>query len=234
MPSGRKRAIPAVHDCDQQRYWERHAHGRKWDHPVVAAFVQQRLAYVERFIRWSELQSVLDVGCGYGNTLYFLREKCSFCVGVDGSFAMLSGCPQKTAFLLQAHASRLPFADGSFDCLMGWEILHHLENPLQAVSEFARVSRRYVILFEPNWYHPAQFLLGLLDRSERGSWRFSQKRLEALSRAAGLTVLHAATVGSIFPNRMPTFLLPLAKRFPFRLPGTGISSLVIALKRVGT
>jgi len=225
------RAIPSVRDTDQKKYWEIHAHGRKWDHPVVSFFVRQRLSYLEKFIEWSSLRSVLDVGCGYGNTLYYLQEKIPFRVGVDRSFAMLSGCPKKVAFFIQAPVTQLPFQKDAFDCVLGLEILHHLEHPLEAVKEFARVSRRYVILFEPNRYNPAQFLFGCLDRSERGTLRFSEGRLREIARSAGLTLLHTATVGATFPNRMPSLLLPLVRVLPFHLPWIGISSLAIGLKK---
>jgi len=219
-----------VRDADQKTYWERHAHGRKWDHPVTSFFVRQRLSFLEKTIRWSEVRTLLDVGCGYGNTLYYCREKVDLRVGVDRSLAMLSGCPKEAGFLAQAHVTQLPFRSNSFDCLFGWEILHHLEHPIEAVKEFARVSRRHVILFEPNRYNPAQFCFGLLDRSERGTLHFSQKRVEALLRQSGLTVLHSATVGATFPNRMPTFLLPLVRAVPFHLPWIGISSMAIGVK----
>ncbi|MBI4435820.1 MAG: methyltransferase domain-containing protein [Candidatus Omnitrophica bacterium] len=219
-----------VRDADQKTYWERHAHGRKWDHPVTSFFVRQRLSFLDRFIRWENLHTLLDVGCGYGNTLTYCREKVGLRVGVDRSFAMLSGCPKEAGFLVQAPVTQLPFKDNSFDCLFGWEILHHLESPEKAVQEFVRVARRYVVLFEPNRYNPAQFLFGLLDRSERGTLHFSKQKVEALLRQSGLTVLFSATVGATFPNRMPTFLLPLVQKCPFHLPWIGISSMAIGGK----
>lgn len=225
------RLLPTVRDSFQTDYWEHHAHGRKWSHPVVSFFIRQRLDYLKHFIDWSTVESVLDVGCGYGSTLYYLKEKVVFRVGVDRSAVMLSGCPKEAGRLLQGHVATLPFRDRVFDCVLGWEILHHLENPEKAVKEFARVSRRYIILFEPNRYNPVQCLLGLLDRSERGTLSFSKKRLEALVRRSGLALLHSATVGATFPNRMPTLLLPLVRQIPFHLPFMGITSLVIGLKK---
>lgn len=151
-------------------------------------------------------------------------------MGVDQSLAMLAGCPKETASFLQTHVAQLPFQDASFDCVFGWEILHHLEDPLSAVKECVRVSRRYVVLFEPNRYNPIQFLFGCLDRSERGTLRFSEGRLREIARSAGLTLLHTATVGATFPNRMPALLLPLVRWIPFHLPFIGISSCAIGLK----
>ena len=219
-----------VRDADQKNYWELHAHGRKWNHPVVSFFVQQRLAYLGRFIDWGGVQNLLDVGCGYGNTLYYSKENVAHRVGVDRSFAMLSECPQGAGFFTQADVAELPFQESSFDCLLGWEVLHHLENPSRAVKEFARVTRRYVVLFEPTRYNPIQFAFGALDRSERGTLHFSKKKVEDLLREADLTILHSAVVGAIFPNRMPTFLLPLVQKVPFDLPLFGISAVGIGLK----
>jgi SAM-dependent methyltransferase len=223
-------APPKVRDTYQKEYWEAHAHGRKWDHPVVAFFVRQRLAYLDRFMDWSKVGKFLDVGCGYGITMHYVKDRTRFRVGVDGSWAMLSGCPRDTASFVQAHVGRLPFPDNAFDCVFAWEILHHIEKPLEAVREFVRVSRRYVVLCEPNKYNPAQYLFGLLVPSERGTLSFSKSKLTELMHLSGITFLHGATVGCIFPNRMPLFWLPVFRVIPFPLPGIGISSLAVGLK----
>ncbi len=194
-------------------------------------FVRQRLQYLSRFVDWSKVQDFLDVGCGYGITMNYVKDRTRLRVGIDGSFAMLSRCPKDAAQFVQAHVERLPFEDNRFDCVFAWEILHHIERPLSAVQEFVRVSRRYVILFEPNRYNPAQFLFGLLVPSERGTLQFSRRAVQELASSAGLQTLHTATVGCVFPNRMPVAWLPLFRAIPFSLPGIGISALAVGVKK---
>lgn len=47
-------------------------------------------------------------------------------------------------------AEPLPFADGSFDCVLCLDVLEHLDNPHQVFDELCRVSRRYVVVSLPN------------------------------------------------------------------------------------
>jgi ubiquinone/menaquinone biosynthesis C-methylase UbiE/uncharacterized protein YbaR (Trm112 family) len=48
-----------------------------------------------------------------------------------------------------ADAERLPFPDASFDVAYVHDGLHHLERPLEALAEMARVARRAVSVNEP-------------------------------------------------------------------------------------
>ena len=53
-----------------------------------------------------------------------------------------------------ADACELPFQDGSFDMVIGCEVLEHLANPRIAVEEIHRVSRKHALLsvpWEPTW-----------------------------------------------------------------------------------
>lgn len=45
-----------------------------------------------------------------------------------------------------ADAHRLPFTDGSFDLVLAFDVLHHVESPYEMISEMARVSSRYIYL----------------------------------------------------------------------------------------
>ena len=44
-------------------------------------------------------------------------------------------------------------------------------------------------------------------------------------------ILACETVGWVFPNRMPEFILPLAKKLPFNLPIIGLSNVIICKRR---
>jgi hypothetical protein len=100
-----------------------------------------------------------------------------------------------------------------------WEVLHHLDDPLQAVRELARVARRYVVVFEPNRANVLQLGFGLSSRQERGTLRSSKKHLEGLFEQAGLTILDSQFCGRIPPNKTPEPLFPVLKRLPTRAGG---------------
>jgi hypothetical protein len=112
-----------------------------------------------------------------------------------------------------------------------WELLHHLKEPAQAVREMSRVSKRYVVIFEPNRANVLQFLFGLANRQERGTLRSSKAYLETLARQAGLEIIACHYCGKIPPNKTPRWLFDIVRRLPFKSSRiTGISVAVIAQK----
>src|ERR1035437_1768982 len=44
----------------------------------------------------------------------------------------------------------MQIADGSYDLVLAHEVLHHCRSPHKALLEMLRVSRRHVIILEPN------------------------------------------------------------------------------------
>jgi SAM-dependent methyltransferase len=99
----------------------------------------------------------VDIGCGTGRALPFLRSA----VGPDGCVAGLDLTAQmldvavsrinRPGGLIQADAACLPFSAGSCDALFAAGLLHHLPDPLAGLREFARVSRpgARLALFHP-------------------------------------------------------------------------------------
>ena len=51
---------------------------------------------------------------------------------------------------LTLDAERMELEDGSFDCVVAHEVLHHWRSPHRALCEMMRVARRQVVLLEPN------------------------------------------------------------------------------------
>lgn len=52
--------------------------------------------------------------------------------------------------LLYADLEKLPVPDGSYDLVLAHEVLHHCRSPHAALVEMLRVSRRHVVILEPN------------------------------------------------------------------------------------
>ena len=93
---------------------------------------------------------VLDVGCGTGELTRVLQEETDGAVvGVDADRDLLShvtGADDRVV----GDATRLPFADDSFDLVVCQALLINLPDPVAAVAEFARVSRGRVAAIEPD------------------------------------------------------------------------------------
>lgn len=215
----------------QKDYWEHNANTRDYKHPVVKEFVQQRIGWIRHHIPLDMLKSAYDVGCGDGFATYYFDKLIPEVHGGDISEYMLSLNPLPKDRLEIIDAENLPLSRASFDLVYTWEVLHHVPNPQRAVTEMARVSKKYVVIFEPNRNNPLQFLFGLLNKQERGTLRSSKRYIENLVKTAGLRIISCEYVGKIPPNKSPTYLIPFLKRLPFKSNlFTGISIAVVAEK----
>ena len=112
--------------------------------------------------------SVLDVGCDRR----WLSSRVIRCyIGVD-----ISGTPD----LVVNVEHGLPFRDRSFDTVVAFDILEHLDNVHYAFDELCRVARRHVIIGLPNMYEWRFRLMFLLGRKLGGNMacRLSRLRID--------------------------------------------------------
>jgi SAM-dependent methyltransferase len=215
----------------QKQFWATNKNARGFDHPVVEFFARQRLDYVKRYIDLTTVDSAFDVGCGDGFATYYFSKDVPRVEGGDISELMLEHNPIDSRSLKVIDAEDLDLPDGAYDLVYLWEVLHHLKDPARTVREMARVSKRYVVIFEPNRANVLQFAFGLLNPQERGTLRSSKAYLQALIRQAGLEIIACDYCGKIPPNKTPGWLFDVVKRLPFKSSRiTGISVAVIAQK----
>ena len=91
---------------------------------------------------------ILDVGCGTGELTRVCREESGGdVVGLDADAELLASVPGPT---VRGDATRLPFADDSFDLVVCQALLINLPDPVAAVREFARVASDRVAAVEPD------------------------------------------------------------------------------------
>lgn len=83
-------------------------------------------------------KKILDVASGGGHVTRRLRESGAEVVSLDPS-------PGMRADVL-APAEHIPFADGSFDCVVSRIAPHHFADVRNAIEEFARVTNDVVVI----------------------------------------------------------------------------------------
>jgi SAM-dependent methyltransferase len=91
---------------------------------------------------------VLDIGCGTGRALPFLRSSVGpsgTVVGIDATLEMLEAGRAKGRLvhggLIQGDAGALPVVDGAADAVFAAGLLPHLADPREGLRELARVCR---------------------------------------------------------------------------------------------
>jgi len=213
----------------QKDYWERKSlkDRRKPTHPVILDYTASKLRRIRKVFSWGPQTRLLDVGCGNG----FFSQAFSASarvMGVDYSQRMLGLNPITDKAVMDAN--RLCFQDMAFDVVFCHMLLHHVEDMDHVLREMRRVSKRYVVIIEPNRNNPLMFLFSLLVPEERKGLIFTQGFLRDKMERNGLKVLSAVTCGTAVPNKWPTFLLPLARLMDWDYPW-GMTHLLIAERK---
>lgn len=212
----------------QKEYWERKdlRKRRPPDHPVIKEYVLSKIEKVKRYFSIDQKTTLLDVGCGNGFFTYHWQDQCK-AVGVDFSRQMLVMNPVKQK--AQMDGGQLAFKNNSFDIVFCHALLHHVEDMGKVIREMARVSKKYVVILEPNRSNPLMFLFSFLVKEERKALKFSRKYLRKKAAANHLDIIDIFSMGMIVPNKTPKFLLPLVKRMHFKQPW-GMTTFIIAEK----
>ena len=109
--------------------------------------------------RWAAVNGrILDNGCGLGTYLQALAPFSAQRFGLEvESDRARQALPTATG-IVQAVGESLPFADDSFDCVLSNEVIEHVLDDRQALSEMARVTRPggRVVIFCPNRWYPVE------------------------------------------------------------------------------
>ena len=102
------------------------------------------------------MKSLLDVGSATGRGLTDFAEGLpgALVCGVEPVAALLAKAQEAGVLqyvpLVRGTGESLPFADGSFDAVCEFSILHHVPNPSKVVSEMLRVARKMIVITDCN------------------------------------------------------------------------------------
>jgi len=116
---------------------------------------QFALAILSAMIEFHGIKSVLDVGSGTGRALRYLKSRhpgVRF-VGIEPVEALRKVGHQAGLSpdeLKDGDINALAAADGEFDLVCEFAVLHHVPKPKQAVAEMLRVARKAIFISDAN------------------------------------------------------------------------------------
>lgn len=162
--------------------------------------------------------NVLDVGCGQKYLAAFVGERY---VGLD-----IAGSPDVVANAEYG----LPFKDRSFDTVIAFDVLEHLENIHNTFDELCRVARQYVVIGLPNmyeWHFRIMFLLGKnisgkyglpqQPPTDRHRWLFSLGEAMSFVRERafknGFSIIDEAFCYYRYRRLLPRLIIALGRLF---------------------
>jgi len=152
-------------------------------------------------VAWSRKNTkILDVGCGTGGMLIFLKQFGKVW-GIDLSKEALNYCRKRgLKNILQASVEKIPFPDKSFDLVTSFDVLYHqwIKNDLFAIREINRVLKPggYFLVRVPayNW------LRGRHDKVVYTKHRYTRKELTQKLKISGFKILRATYANTfLFP-----------------------------------
>jgi SAM-dependent methyltransferase len=136
------------------------------------------LAWLTLLIKLQKFDSLLDVGCGTGRCLTFLKEE-SLQIALTGiepvpelrAVAKQKGL--KDTEVVDGDAMALPFAEKSIDVVCAFGVLHHIKDHKKAVAEMCRVARRAVFISDANNFGQGSRITRAVKQGLRafGLWR---------------------------------------------------------------
>lgn len=133
--------------------------------PVVRRLIDRFYVVVESTISGLNPSSVLDAGCGEGESLERLAPLLpDRRVGVDLLTDSLAFASQRIpdAEFMSANLLDLPFGEKEFDLVLCLEVLEHLDEPQAGLAELARVAARDIVISVPHepWFRLGSFVRG--------------------------------------------------------------------------
>lgn len=197
----------------------------------------------ENFASWGKLnpdrlevvlkyagRKILDIGCSSGEYVRSLLQKSYDAYGLD-----LFPSPEWSGPLKQkcqvGDVLRLPYPDNSFDTVLLFEILEHVDNPAKALAEVWRVTADKAIISVPDaTLYPLFQEAGLTffhwtDRSHVNF--FTPQTIQEELRRSNFAIELFKQINPVYPEiifwenfRIPPFIrkifLKITRNFPWR------------------
>jgi len=123
---------------------------RSWYHSPEGRAIEGSMEQLIRtLLRPRPGERVLDIGCGSGNHLIVFNRMGLDVSGIDASAHMIQKAEERLGHccgLKTGVAESLPYEDNAFDLSVFINSLEFMDNPLEALREAGRVTRKKVFI----------------------------------------------------------------------------------------
>lgn len=115
------------------------------------------------------IRSILDIGSGTGRAVQFIKKMCPNVkvVGLEPVAELREvGYSQGLSpeELIAGDAIHMAFANGEFDMVCEFGVLHHIKKPERAVAEMLRVAKRAIFISDSNNFGQGPVLIRTLKQ----------------------------------------------------------------------
>lgn len=124
-------------------------------------------------------RTILDIGCGVGRTMSKFKKFGFKTIGIDNSEASIDFCQKKGLDVILMDASKMNFPNNSFDVVFAEGLLEHFENYEPFVKEMIRVSKKHILLMQPNCHSLCGKILNIaIEKLTKGNIKEIPYRME--------------------------------------------------------
>jgi SAM-dependent methyltransferase len=132
---------------------------------------------------------ILDIGCGTGETLSFLKDYLPkpILYGVDSSPVAINYTKKRGhKNILKVDAKKLPFGNNTFDYILLLDVIEHIEDDTAILVEAKRVLKKKgkIIITTP----ALQFIWSEHDSAQGHFRRYVRRRIRKISKEAKLSI----------------------------------------------
>ena len=106
-----------------------------------------KIRSLDKTVEGFEFKTVIDAGCGLGHILKYFCDTGYESIGIDISKHAVAVCQQKG---LPAVVQRMEDVHQTYDLVSSDGMLEHFRNFEPHAKQLMRLSRRYVLLIQPN------------------------------------------------------------------------------------
>jgi len=157
---------------------------------------------------------VLDIGCGTGETMTFVKSFLDSpkVVGVDNSQVAVNFAKKRGHLVYKVDALKLPFPDNSFDVILLLDVIEHIKDDISFLSEAKRVLKKggKIIVTAP----ALQFIWSKHDTGQGHQRRYTRHMIKDLAESCRLKLtrlsyfnffLSPAIIAIRLLSRLPLF-----------------------------